>query len=78
MFGTEAKKKLKHMPLSNDIIDSRINDTSRNILEKVITYLKASPVKVSIQLNDSTDAGFCSQLMAFDRNMEEKEEVEEF
>ena len=60
MFGREAKKKLKQIPPSKDIIDSRISDTSRNILEQVITDLKASPVKVSIQLDDITAAGFCS------------------
>ena len=78
MLGTEAEKKLKQIPLSNDIIRSRINDMSRDILQQVITDLKASPVKVSIQLDESTDVSCCSQLVAFVRYVKEKEVVEEF
>lgn len=47
---------------------------SRDILQ----HLKASPVKVSIQLDESTDVSFCSQLMAFVRYVNEKVVVEGF
>lgn len=55
VIGTEDKKKLK--PLSNDVIYSRINDMSRDtsILQQMITDLKVDSVKVSIQLDESTD-----------------------
>ncbi|XP_068239754.1 protein FAM200C-like [Palaemon carinicauda] len=46
VLGTEAEKKLKQIPLSNDIIHSRIPDMSQDVLQQVITDLKASPVKV--------------------------------
>ena len=78
VLGTEAEKKLKQIPLSNDIIHSRIHDMSQDVLQQVITDLKASPVRVSIQLDESTDVSFCSQLMAFVRYVKEKEVVEEF
>ncbi|XP_068206220.1 protein FAM200C-like [Palaemon carinicauda] len=78
VLGTEAEKKLKQIPLSNDIIHSRIHDMSQDVLQQVITDLKASPFRVSIQLDESTDVSFCNQLMAFVRYVKEKEGVEEF
>ncbi|XP_076059491.1 protein FAM200C-like [Oratosquilla oratoria] len=50
---------------------------SQDIFQQVITDLKSSPVKVSIQLDESTDVCFCSHLLAFVRYVKEKE-VEEF
>jgi len=41
--GTEYRKKLEAVPLSNDTISSRITDISNNILEQVMEELKASP-----------------------------------
>lgn len=51
VLGSDAEKKLKQVPLSNDI-HSRINDMSLDILQQVITDMKASPVKVSIQMDE--------------------------
>ncbi|KAK3862332.1 hypothetical protein Pcinc_031801 [Petrolisthes cinctipes] len=68
VLGSDAEKKLKQVPLSNDIIHSRISDMSRDILQQVITDMKASPVKVSIQVDESTDVSFCSQLLVFVRS----------
>ncbi|KAK4327553.1 hypothetical protein Pmani_001960 [Petrolisthes manimaculis] len=78
VLGSDAEKKLKQVPLSKDIIHSRISDMSRDILQQVITDMKASPVKVSIQVDESTDVSFCSQLLVFVRYVKEKEVVEEF
>ena len=78
VLGSDTEKKLKQVPLSNDIIHSRIIDMSRNILQQVITDMKASPVKVSIQLDESTDVNFCNQLLVFVRYVKEKKVVEEF
>ncbi|XP_068214549.1 protein FAM200C-like [Palaemon carinicauda] len=44
VLGTEAENKLKQIPLSNDNIHSRIPDMSQDVLQQVITDLKASPV----------------------------------
>ena len=55
VLGTEAQKKLQQVPLSNDIIRSRIGDMSRDILQQVIADIKDSPVNVSLQLDESTD-----------------------
>ena len=74
----EAEKKLSLVPLSNDIISSRIRDISEDILQQVIADVKASPIKVSLQLDESTDVSSCSQLLVFVRYVKEKEVVEEF
>ena len=71
-------KKAKLVPLSNDIITSRIRDMSEDILHQVIVDVKASPIKVSLQLDESTDVSLCSQLLVFVRYVKEKEVVKEF
>ena len=47
-------------------------------MQQVIADIKASPIKVSLQLNDSTDVSFYSQLLAFVRYVTEEKVVEEF
>ena len=78
LLWLEAKKKLSLVPLSNDIITSRICNMCEDILQQVITDVKASPIKVSLQLHESTDVSLCSQLLVFARYVKEKEVVEEF
>ena len=65
LLGVEAEKKLRLVPLSNDIITSRIRDMSEDILQQVIADVKASPIEVSLQLDESTDVSLCSQLSVF-------------
>ena len=55
------------MPLSNNVIKSRIDDLSLDILEQVISHMKASPLKISLQLDETTDVSNCSQLIALAR-----------
>ena len=57
-------KKLQQVSLSNDVIHNRIIDMSGDILEQVIADIKASPVKISLQLDESVDVSNCSQLIA--------------
>ena len=78
LLGVEAEKKLSLVPLSNDIISSRIRDMSEDILQQVVADVKASPIKVSLQLDESTDVSSCSQLLVFVRYVKDKEVVEEF
>ena len=77
LLGIEAEKKLSLVPLSNDTITSRIRDMSEDILQQVIADVKASPIKVSLQL-DKSDVSLCSQLLVFVRYVKEKKVVEEF
>ncbi|CAM2111612.1 unnamed protein product [Caretta caretta] len=51
---------------------------SQDILQKVIEDIKASPLKVDIQLDESTDFDGCSQLLVFVQYVKGKEILEEF
>ena len=51
VLGKEASKKLELVPLSNNIIQSRIQDLSLDVLDQVLAEIKASSLKyVSITL----------------------------
>ncbi|GFS82095.1 protein ZBED8 [Nephila pilipes] len=65
--GLEQRKKLEAIPLSNDVIQSRIVEISCNILKQIINELKASPFPFSMQLDETTDISNCSQLLVFVR-----------
>ena len=67
MLGKEAENKLSLVPLSNDVVKSRINDIGENILSQVVTDLKASPTKFNIQLDETTDVANLHQIIAFVR-----------
>ena len=77
-MGKEAEKKLQPVSLSNDTIWSRIDDISQDILQQKVSDLVATPVKFSIQLDESTDVTNCSQLLVFIRYMKEGGVNEEF
>jgi len=46
-------KKLQQVSLLNDIVHERIVDMSEDILEQVVADIKASPVKISLQVDES-------------------------
>ena len=78
ILGDGAARKLKQVALSNDTIARRIKDLSIDIRDQLISDLKASPLKISIQLDESTDVSNCSQLICFFRYIKEKKVEEEF
>ena len=52
----DAQKKLQHIPLSNDVIYSRIHEMSQNILQQVKWTINGSHLKLDIQPDESTDS----------------------
>lgn len=76
--GLEQRKKLEAIPLSNDVIHSRIVEISCNILKQIIDELKTSPFPFSIQLDETTDISNCSQLLVFVRYISADTVKEEF
>ena len=51
---------------------------SEDILEQVIADIKASPITISLQLDESTDVSNCSQLIAVVRYVKNKKIEESF
>ncbi|XP_076373030.1 protein FAM200C-like [Tachypleus tridentatus] len=78
VLGKEAEKKLQQVSLSNDVIHNRIIDMSVDILEQVVADIKASPVKISLQVDESTDVSNCCQLLAVVHYEKEKKVEESF
>ena len=78
ILGDGAARKLKQVALSNNTIARRIKDLSIDIRDQLISDLKASPLKISIQLDESTNVSNCSQLICFVRYIKEKKVEEEF
>jgi len=76
--GDEAEKKLQQIPLSNDVISTRISDISEDSLDQAFSGIKASPVEISIQLDESTDVSNCSQLIVMVRHVKDKSVVKDF
>ena len=78
MLGKEVENKLSFVPLSNDVVKSRINDIGEDILNQVVADSKASPTKFSIQLDETTEVANLNQLIAFVRYIKGREIKEEF
>ena len=78
MLGKEAENKLFLVPLSDDVVKTRINDIGVDILSQVIAYSKVSPTKFIIQLDETTAVTNFNQLITFVRYVKGKEIKEEF
>lgn len=76
--GTEQRMEIAKIPLSNDVIHSRIEDMSTDIVQQVIRELKESPLPFSMQLDESTDVAQYSQLLVFVRYVNKDSIKEEF
>ena len=76
--GDMEKEKYKKIPLSNNIVQSRIVDISNDIRNRVMQELKNSPFKFSLQLDETTDVSQCCQLLAFVRYVHNNSIKEEF
>ena len=78
VLGKEAKQKLQQVPFSDKAISSRISDMSDDILKQVITDIKSSPTKISMQLDESTDVAKCRQFLAMVRYAKRETVCEDF
>ena len=61
MIGEKESKKLNAISLSNSTVKRRITDMSDDVLEQILTQVKASPF-YSVQLDESTDIAGLPQL----------------
>ena len=59
--------------MSSNVVKSRIDDISENILKQVLEELVTSPFPFSLQLDESTDVSYCSQVVCYVNGNEIKE-----
>ena len=78
MLRKEAENNLSLVPLSDDVVKSRINDIGEDILSEVVADSKASPTKFIIQLDETTDVANLNHLIAFVRYVKGQEIKKEF
>ena len=72
--GSDQRRKREGIPMSNNVVKSRIDDISENILKQVREELATSSFPFSLQLDKSTDVSYCSQLVCYVNGNEIKEE----
>jgi hypothetical protein len=78
VLGKQQRKQIAEIPLSNDVISSRILDMSADVLDQLMDELKKATLPFGFQLDESTDEAQCSQLLAFVRYATETCIKEEF
>ena len=76
-LSEESAKKVNTISLSNNTVHRRISQLSDDIKEEVIQEIKRAGL-FSIQLDESTDVQFCSQILAFVRFVHDEDLKKEF
>ncbi|XP_068219693.1 zinc finger BED domain-containing protein 5-like [Palaemon carinicauda] len=77
MFGSEAEKEVRKIPVSDNTISRRIHDMSADIEETVCTSVKEIEM-FALQVDESTDIGGMAQLLVFVRYMHDVKIVKQF
>jgi len=79
LFGDKAAKKIKTIPLSNDIVSNRITMMSDDVHQQLIIKIKRSKL-YDLQLDESTDITDKALLLIYIRyvDWDEKKIKEEF
>ena len=77
MIGSDAKKKIQQVSLSNDTIRRSIDCMAANVCEQVCSEIKQSTLQASIQLDESTNSALESYLIAFARYEKDRKLKEE-
>ena len=78
ILAEKAADKLKMIPVFNNVILNWINAFSAYIIKEITLDIKSSPVKLSLQLDESTDVENCGELITFVRYVKEIIIDEEF
>ena len=71
-----ATRRLKQVTLSNDAVRRTINNLNIDSCDQLISGFKDSPLKISLQLDESTDVSNYSQLICFVGYIKEKKVAE--
>jgi hypothetical protein len=67
VLGKQQRKQIAEIPLSNDVISSRILDMSADVLDQLMEELKKVTLPFGLQLDESTDEAQGIQRLAFVR-----------
>jgi hypothetical protein len=78
VLGKQQRKQTAEIPLSKDVISSRILNMSADVLDQLMEELKKVTLPLGLQLDESTYEAQCSQLLAFVRYATETCIKEEF
>ena len=79
VLGTEAVQKIQDVPLSNNTVQRRILELSKNIEEQVISEIKSCELGTfAIQLDESTDVSALAELLVYVRYIHLGKLKEEF
>ena len=73
----QNNKKLILVPLTNNTMQNPINEMSEDVLVEVITNIKFSSLKISLQLDESTNVTNCNQLIALVRHVNDSAAAKE-
>ena len=77
MFGAEAEKEVRKIPLSDNTISRRIEDMSADIERSVCELVKEKGM-YALQVDESTDVGGKAQLLVFMRYITGNKIAEQF
>ncbi|KAF0749677.1 zinc finger BED domain-containing protein 5-like [Aphis craccivora] len=77
LFGEDFEKEVRKIPLSNNTVQRRIEDMSKDVEFHVNEKLKAAEL-FALQLDESTDVTGKSQVMTFVRFICDNELIEQF
>ena len=67
LIGQNEAERIDSVPLSDDLINSRIPDIINDILSQLIAQIQESPCKISLQFDEKTNIKSISQLVAYVR-----------
>ena len=67
LLRKEAARKLSKISMSDNTVKRRIEDMSNDILSQIVHGIKKSDFPIALQLDESTDVVFGSQLLVFVR-----------
>ena len=77
MIGADAVKKLSSLSISDNTVQRRIQEMSKDIKNQVVEQIKQSPIFV-LQLDESTDVSSCAQMMIYVRYIHNSNFKDEF
>ena len=71
LFIRNVAKRIDSVPVSDDTVNNRIADIANDILSQLIAQIQDSRCRISLQFDETTNIKSISQLVAYERFVEE-------